>query len=111
MGCNYFARTCSTNSFAPAPNPDPSRWELIEKRAFKNAFVLKVRYFDATNFEGIKVMVYLGEYFVKPSRLDPHFADDDNSPIARFKPDAMGWRMAIDLAKRISEDPFYEFCR
>ena len=53
-----FKRSCWTNSNAVAPNPDPSKWELLDKAEFDNGYVLKVKYQDCTNFEGQKVMVY-----------------------------------------------------
>jgi hypothetical protein len=105
---------CNTNytPSAPAPNPDPKRWELLEVKEFPHAFVLKVHYFDATNFEGVKVMVYEGEYISgTPTRLDPHFAEKGFSPIARFRPDERGWQLACLFAEALSnvigmgEDP------
>lgn len=102
MGLNTFRR-CSANPasvVAVPPNPSPSRWELIEKIQFAHAYVLKVRYLDCTNFEGVKVMVYKGNY-KRRETLDPHFSKDGNSPIARFRPDAEGWSLAIGLAKSL----------
>lgn len=98
MGMPGPFRGCSTNYAAPAPNPSPDRWTLIEKAEFENGYVLKVKYFDCTNFEGVKVMVYRGKYAYTP-RIDPHFANNGTAPIARFKPDKDGWKMATGLAK------------
>jgi len=89
--------SCSEEVFAPAPNPKPSRWKLLDMVQFANAYVLKVQYLDCTNFEGIKIMVYKGK-FDNPTNLDPHFTNDDKSPIARFKPNQKGWDDAIDYA-------------
>jgi len=100
MGLSIFGKSCYTNPTASAPNPDPSRWVLLDSVQFSNAHVLKVRYLDCTNFEGVKVVVYRGKYRLR-HRLDPHFSDSDESPIARFKPDADGWKMAIELAMSI----------
>jgi len=98
MGCSPF-KSCSTNYTAPAPNPSPSRWTMITKVQLDNAYVLKVRYHDCNNFEGVKIMVYKGQY--KPRAvLDPHFEDTTCSPIARFKPTDEGWRLAVDLCGR-----------
>lgn len=94
-------RGCSTNyEITTAPNPDPSRWHLVRMEQFANAHVLKVRYKDCINFEGIKIMVYKGEYERK-YRLDPHFDNCKDSPIARFKPTPEGWLMALALAQSI----------
>jgi hypothetical protein len=96
MGCSPF-KSCYTNSTAPAPNPNPSRWELIDVYQSARAYVLVVRYLDCTNFEGLKVMVFRGKY--RPRRhLDPHFSEADGSPIARFRPDEEGREMAMEFA-------------
>lgn len=89
--------TCSTNVNFPAPNPDPSRWRLVRYANFTNGHVLEAKYLDCTNFEGRKIMVFRGK-FVCRNRLDPHFSKDKTSPIARFRPDAVGWKMACKLA-------------
>ncbi len=98
MGISPF-KNCSTNygTPAPAPNPDPSRWTLLERADYPHGSVMRVRYHDCTNFEGEKVMVYRG---IKKAMvdLDPHFSENPESPIARFRPDDVGWKMACDLA-------------
>ncbi len=91
---------CSCNINSPAPNPDPSRWKLLEQKIFTNGYVLKVRYLDCTNFEGVKIIVFHGKMSL-PKILDPHFSEGKNSPIARFRPDKKGWGMAIKLAKSL----------
>ena len=100
MGVSGISYNCSVNIKAPAPNPDPSRWVLIEKLQYTNAYVLKVKYKDCTNFEGIKIMVYKGQYRHK-EYLDPHFQELTKGPIARFEPSREGYEMAIKLAKSL----------
>lgn len=103
MGLSPFSKSCFTNSsISTAPNPSPSRWELMERIDFKNSYVLKVKYLDAINFEGIKIMVYKGKYKER-AYLDPHFQEGNHSPIARFKPTLEGWSLAIALAETLSE--------
>lgn len=102
MGMNPFKNCAGGGSCrAPAPNPDPSRWTLLSVREYAKAYVLTVRYLDATNFEGVKVMVYRGKFpgLGQLRRLDPHFTPDDDSPVARFKPDVEGIEMANALAR------------
>lgn len=109
MGLSFFSRNCHTNRerdtqgvpVAPAPNPSPSRWTYLDHKQFDHAYVLKVRYHDCTNFEGVKVMVYRGQ-FRKVSYLDPHFTNSPESPIARFRPDKPGWWMALELARALT---------
>jgi hypothetical protein len=105
MGMSFGSRPCSSSPYNPratAPNPDPARWELVEIWSAPNAFVIKARYLDCTNYEGLKIMVYRGnstQFKAGPPRgLDPHFDDSGLGPIARFRPTAEGWRLACMLA-------------
>ncbi len=89
---------CASNPTQPAPNPRPDRYELIGMFQFQHAHLLVVKYLDCTNFEGHKLMVFEGQY--KPREyLDPHFSNDGNSPIARFKPDYHGYKLAVEFAE------------
>jgi hypothetical protein len=99
MGISPF-KSCMTNTVMPAPNPSPSRWELLKALEYPNGYILQVRYLGCTNFEGIKLMVFKGQYKYR-TYLDPHFEESDSSPIARFKPDSEGMRFAIDLVKNL----------
>ena len=111
MGIYALGKPCGTNyrtvdygsgpkPVAPAPNPDPSRFRILGTQQFENACVVIAKYLDCTNYEGKKVMVFEG-HFTCPIELDPHFSEDDNSPIARFKPDEKGLKLAADLAKSL----------
>jgi hypothetical protein len=86
------------------PNPDPKKFTILSVCQYDSAYVLKVKYPDATNFEGVKVMVYRGKFpgLGKVTELDPHFYEDDTSPIARFRPDVEGQYLAHDFAKSYS---------
>ena len=106
MGLAVGMRRCGTRftDSAPAPNPDPKRWELVDFRAFARSHVLVVKYLDATNFDGVKVMVYdrpyPGSWNLK--HLDPHFDEAGIGPVARFRPDERGIKMACELAEKLS---------
>ncbi len=103
-----FARNCQCAAVAeaPAPNPSPSRWTLLAVYSYSHAHVLVVRYHDATNFEGVKVMVYRGAFIgrlnLECGLLDPHFSEEDESPIARFRPTEEGIALARELADKLS---------
>lgn len=100
MGCSPFSVRCLTNTNntnAIAPNPSPENCELLEKHCTQNGYVLKVKYYGCTNFEGIKILVYRG-YYIERAYLDPHFTNNARSPVARFKPTNEGMRMALNLA-------------
>ena len=94
--------SCSTNENAQAP--DPSRWKLLVKKQYAYGYVLMVKYQGCTNFEGKKVMVYRGQ-FTERTVLDPHFADGDESPLVRLKPDDYGWELANIIAKSLTPMP------
>ena len=99
MGC--FGKRCHTNASPAAtpPNPSPDRWTYLDHAQYAEAYALKVRYLDCTNYEGVKVMVYRGQWRDKARTcLDPHFTHEKDSPIARFRPDEVGWRLACVLA-------------
>jgi hypothetical protein len=49
-------------------------------------------------------MVYRGKYSRQTLERDPHFREGEDSPVARFRPDEEGWRMAIGLAATLSND-------
>jgi len=98
----FSKKGCFTNYSAPAPNPDPSRWQFVDCKQFDGAYVLAVKYLDCSNFEGVKVMVFKGRYIAR-TVLDPHFSREATSPIARFPPTEEGINMAINLAKSISQ--------
>jgi hypothetical protein len=103
MGLSLF-KSCGSGytRYVLAPNPDPKRWTLLKYYEHPNAYVLVVKYHDATNFEGTKIMVYRGKFpgAHNLTSLDPHFTPDDPSPIARFRPDTDGIAMANELAER-----------
>ena len=80
-----------------APNPSPGRWTLLKLLEFNNAYLMKVMYHDCTNYEGVKIMVYKGEY-VERSELDPHFSETGIAPVARFAPTNEGMMLATKLA-------------
>lgn len=96
MGISVFNKSCFTNADACAPNP--SRYQIISSQQFENAYILKVRYPDCTNFEGIKILVYEGQLDKIPDILDPHFSEEEKSPIARFKPTQLGMMLARKIA-------------
>lgn len=110
MGVGPFKRSCSSTGLGVAPNPNPSRWKLLDSTIYDNAVVLLVQYLDCTNFEGKKVIVYEGDsatvwkVFLKRGwhpKLDPHFTDKGLSPIARFPPTKRGAELADKLASEL----------
>lgn len=80
--------------------PSPTNWVILDTYKRKNAYVLKLHYPDCTNFEGIKIVVYPGKFKSLDER-DPHFSEEENSPIARFRPTELGWKLACKLADEL----------
>lgn len=108
MGLNLFARSCSSSPYAvndSAPNPNPSRFNIIKEHYENGYLVLEVLYKDCTNFEGRKFLLYKGfkssEQLLKynDSKLDPHFADTKGAPIGRFKPGKEGLNLINIILK------------
>lgn len=93
-----FRKSCWIQPRASAP--DPSRWTLIAGETYVKGrtccTIVEVQYSGCTNFEGRKIMVYerrtIDDFRVIYA-LDPHFADDLSSPIARFNP-RRDWELA-----------------
>lgn len=99
MGLSMFKSCYTSPTIITAPNPNPSRYFIMETEYFDNATVLVVKYKDCTNFEGVKVLVYKGVIELKQGQeLDPHFQEQGLSPIARFRPDDEGLMLAKDFA-------------
>lgn len=62
-----------------------------------------MKYKNCTNFEGIKILVFKGQY-VERIVMDPHFSDDEESPIARFKPTVEGINLATKLVESFDDE-------
>lgn len=84
-------------------NPDPRNFKILRIAAFESYTVVWVQYPDCTNYEGSKILVYqLPKTLVESLRiLDPHFSSEKPaaSPIARFVPTEIGWKMAENFVR------------
>jgi len=92
-------------------NPDPLRWDLLEYESTGRLLLLKVRYPDCTNYEGVKILVLKGttiERVKARKTLDPHFSPDEFSPLARFEPTDLGWKCAKLFALAVHLNGYYE---
>ena len=104
MGLGPFSKTCSlTPPASPVryPNPNPARFSILRTLQVGRCVVAEVRYPDCTNYEGRKVLVYADTDAGSVrawTTLDPHFARH-GGPVARFKPTARGWAMAVEVAR------------
>lgn len=97
MGLNMFGKTSSPGD----GTPDPRRWGALRYFQLGAHLALMVRYPDATNYEGRKILVLratLTDVYGQ-AVLDPHFTDAPGviSPIARLVPTDEGWKLALSL--------------
>ena len=84
-----------------SPNPDPFRFEIIERTDYGRYSVVSVKYPDCTTFFGMKILV-VKDLPQNPVELDPHFLED-NSVVARFRPDIQGCMLAYKFAETLNE--------
>lgn len=80
-------------------NPDPKRYSIKRMHKKGDFLIIRINYPDCSNFEGNKILVYKDCTIVELAQqgsIDPHFSDSKefHSPIARFRPDDEGWKMA-----------------
>ena len=83
-------------------NPNPSNYEILDSRQIGPYLIVKIKYPDCTNYEGIKILVFKGctlGTLQLQKLIDPHFSENKefHSPIARFEPTDAGWDMALNL--------------
>ena len=82
-------------------DPDPTRFMVVlhKSKEIGDYILLWVNYPDCTNYEGNKILILkLRDYMQMESGfLDPHFLEDSFSPLARFKPNEEGYKMAEEL--------------
>lgn len=87
------------------PNPDPAQFEILRWEQVGQSLAVEVRYPGCSTYEGRKVMVFERcriEELRALKTLDPHFAPvawpGTRVPQARFRPTALGWRLARIVA-------------
>lgn len=98
----------SLDKFHNLPNPKPDNYTIMDYVQIGNALVIKIKYHDCTNYEGVKILVYKNTTINdlrKQKYIDPHFCENKkfHSPIARFEPTDNGWNDALDYASTIGK--------
>lgn len=97
-----------------ALNPNPKNYSRLTIKEFVGKVTicaLEVNYPGCTPYAGNKILVYRATKTVIESRLelDPHFLENDTSPIARFPFTYEGWQDAQKYAQKKSrEEKFIE---
>lgn len=97
------------------PDPDNSKFELLDMVQVGKAMVVKVRYESCPkcSYEGMKVLVYADASPIDVAKwrvVDPHFSDrpqassrEAPSPIARFPASPTGMGLAVKLAQMLEK--------
>ena len=102
MGMSLFSNTsddCNENTDT-SPEPNPFRFEILDEHEELRTIALKVRYPNATEFNGIKILVYditHKDWIHNTKKLDPHFLEGEISPLVRLKGNDLGWILAKSL--------------
>lgn len=100
MGVPDRSRDCGIYNDYKSPNPNILNFTILESGFNKDFTILKVKYIDCTNYEGIKILVYKGHVLkelLDAKEIDPHFCEKGLSPIARFVPTEEGLKLALSL--------------
>ena len=95
MGLSFISSSCGDSL-----NPNPKNFKVTCTLCYGEYLLIEVLYPDCKNYEGKKLILYKGiklEDLLAQGRIDPHFVEDKFSPIARFKPDMEGLKMAYAI--------------
>lgn len=86
-----------------ASTPDPTNFKIKEKFIINGYPIFWVQYPGVENYEGNKILMYKKNFDLSKikDRMDPHFFEAGDSPIARFEPTQYGLEIAIKLAKEL----------
>jgi len=109
MGVGIGGRSCASSPYAaPNSNPDPAKFSIVKERTIGRFLLLKVRYPNCSNFEGLKILVFENItsanalMALTKGRLDPHFTPHGVQVFARFPPTTEGWKVAKTLARTLT---------
>lgn len=98
----------SKNDYSQLPNPNPKNYTIEKHKQCGSSLVVKIKYHDCTNYEGIKILVFKKtdiNQLLAQKLIDPHFCENKKflSPIARFEPTNNGWDDAVWYAFYVNE--------
>ena len=108
LGIGISSSSYNSGGATQPPNPNPYIYRILTHKKIGQCLVVKIKYLDCTNYEGVKILVYKGidiGKLRKQIKIDPHFSENKmyHSPIARFVPTEEGWTMACVLAKHVAQ--------
>lgn len=96
----------SGGCYTLAPNPDPKRFKIVKGISLDMKHILLVvHYPGCTTHGGNKILIVKGnpEDIVNRKEIDPHFLENDTSPIARFPATFDGEVNAMWFLKMLGE--------
>lgn len=107
MGLRHFSDETPRKA---SPNPNPTRYEILDLARGVRGLALRVHYPGCTTFEGMKILVFgpvEEKDLLRWKKIDPHFRDPTQallkdeapSPIARFPATDQGWRDALQYIR------------
>lgn len=110
MGLNFIGSNDNSykyNNINPLPNPNPNRFKIIKYLEKCNNYqksntylLVLINYPDCKNYEGNKILLFSNlsiEELKRQDKIDPHFSEIQLSPIARFEPTLLGWKLGEKL--------------
>jgi hypothetical protein len=114
MGIKPFLSWSSSQVFPDTdttPNPNKYRFTVEDTTESPKYFMVVIKYEHCTEHKGRKVLVYKIKHkeevlsMIKDKDLDPHFLENQTSPIARFPGSIEGIALAIEF---IGFEPWME---
>ena len=60
------------------PNPNPINYKITKSRQVGDYLVIRVKYLDCTNYEGVKILVFKTTLnkLIEQKYIDPHFCEN-----------------------------------
>lgn len=86
--------------------PNPKNFKIVKSIGLGDYCLVKINYPNCTNYEGMKICLYnypLDKIAFTKS-LDPHFSKLGIAPFARFEPTDKGWKVGLNLLKKLSKN-------
>lgn len=107
MGLSMFSSSCGSNPNSVLPNPNPKRFKILKVASFGVFVACRVHYPDCTTYGGEKILVYrmTDGWLFRQKELDPHFLENESSPIARFPATEEGWEDAMNFVQQKNGQP------
>ena len=98
--------SCNTTIVNNLPNPNPFNYRILDYFELDGNLLVKIKYPDCTNYEGIKILLYKNCRVIDLAQqisVDPHFSENKSmkSPFARFEPTESGWNTGLYLIKQM----------